>query len=175
MQTSVDSPALLGEPGQPADLHTAEFGDVVPSTNAEASAGMPFGIMVKAGTTDDSSKLIAANTDVPDGIVVFSHLFDNPTQVDANGNILPLTAFGKARSGRYIVISEDAITPASEVHVRATANSGNTQPGAFRGTADGAHTIDITPFAKWRSSCGAGGRAVLEITMTGSSLAAADS
>lgn len=174
MQTSVDSPALLGEPGQLADLHTSEFGDVGSVTSSETAAAIPFGVVVKAGTTDDSAKLVAANTDALIGITVFSHLFDDPTQITSAG-LLPTVTFGILRRGRIIVVSEDAITPASEVHVRATANGGNTQPGKLRGTADGAHTIDITPFAKWRSSCGAGGLAVLEVDFTGSSLAAADS
>lgn len=174
MQTTVDNPALLGEPGQLADLHTTEFGDVVSVTNQEGAAAIPFGVAVKRGTVDGSAKLIATNADLLEGVSVFSHLFDDPTQVSSAG-LLPTTTFGVLRHGRIIVQSEDAITPVSEVHVRATANGGNVQPGAFRGTADGVHTIDCTAFCKWRTSCGAGGLAVLEVDLSDASLAAADS
>jgi hypothetical protein len=79
------------------------------------------------------------------------------------------------RKGRIFVRPEDAVTPTSEVHVRAVATVAEVA-GAFRGTNDGTtDTIDITGFAKWHTSAGAGEIAILEIDMTQASLAVADS
>lgn len=172
MQTEVSARMPIGIPGQLADLHTAEFGDVVSAVNEEAAAEIPFGVMVKQGTDDDDVKLLAATNDPIKGVVVFGHNFDNPVQRGSTG-LKPGVHFGILRKGRIFVTTEDAVTPLSEVHVRAVA-AGAEVKGAFRGTADGADTIDITGLAKWVTSAGAGEIAILEIDMTQSSLATPD-
>ena len=173
MQTEVLDRMPIGIPGQLADLHTAEFGDVMSVTNEEAAAEIPFGVMVKAGTADDSAKLLAANTDKLRGITVFAHNFSKPVQLGDTG-LKPGVTFGLLRKGRIYVRVEDAVTPASEVHVRAVA-AGLEVKGAFRGTDDGTDTIDITAFAKFICSADAGEVAVVEVDMTNASLQVADS
>ncbi len=73
--------------------------------------------------------------------------------------------------GTIWVRPEDAVTPASGVFVRTTANAGvGTALGAFRGTDDGGNTEDISAFARWLTSSegGAeGGLAQLEINLPG--------
>lgn len=172
MQTEVLTRMPIGIPGELADLHTAEFGDVVSAVNAEAAAEIPFGVMVKQGTDDDDVKLLAAQADAIKGIVVFGQNFSKPVQLGSTG-LKPGISFGILRKGRIFVLTEDAVTPLSEVHVRAIA-VGAELKGAFRGTADGADTIDITGLAKWVTSAGVGEIAILEIDMTQSSLATAD-
>lgn len=175
MQTEVLARMPIGIPGQLADLHTAEFGDVVSATNEEAAAELRFGIMVKQGTvaTDpDLVKVMTATNNVLAGITVFAHNFAKPVQLGDTG-LKPGVTFGLLRKGRIYVLTEDAVDPSDEVHVRAIA-AGNEVAGAFRGTADGTDTIDITAFAKWLSAAGAGEVAVLEIDMNQASLATAD-
>lgn len=73
------------------------------------------------------------------------------------------------RKGTIWLRPEDAVTPASGVHFRVTANAGvGTALGAFRGAADGGNTVDISTVARWvTSSVGgeAGGLAKLEINL----------
>lgn len=173
MQTAVNDRMPAGIPGQLADLWTAEFGDVVSTTSQEASAETPFGVMVKRGTVDETSKLLSANTDKLHGIVVHAQNFAKPVQLGDTG-LKPGITFGILRKGRIWVTPEDAVTPASEVHVRAVV-AGVEVKGAFRGTDDGTDTIDITGFAKWITSAGAGEVAILEVDMNQASLAVADS
>ena len=173
MQTAVNTRMPIGIPGQLADLHTEEFGDVVSAVSEEAAAEIPFGVMVKQGTDDDDVKLLAAVADPIKGIVVHASNFSKPVQLGDTG-LKPGVHFGILRKGRIFVTTEDAVTPLSEVHVRAVA-AGAEVKGAFRGTGDGTDTIDITGFAKWVTSAGAGEVAILEIDMTQASLATADS
>lgn len=66
---------------------------------------------------------------------------------------------------------EDPVTPASGVFVRITANAGvGTALGAFRGTADGGNTRDISAFAQWLTSSeggSEGGLAKLKLNLPG--------
>lgn len=172
MQTEVNTQYPVGIAGQLADLHTAEFGDVVTVTSEEASAETRFGIMVKGGTADGSSKLLAATSDVPIGIVVFAHNFAKPVQLGDDG-LKPGITFGVLRRGRIWVVPEDAVTPASDVRIRCVV-AGNEVKGAFRAAQDLTDCIDISGFAKWITSADAGEPAILEIDMTNSGLAVAD-
>lgn len=181
MQTEVLDRMPIGIPGQLADLHTAEFGDVVSATSEEASAEVPFGVMVKDGTDDDLVKNVNATNNKLAGITVFAHNFDYPVQRGDVG-LKPGVTFGVLRKGRIYVRVEDAVTPASEVHVRAVTGgvngygtAGAETAGAFRGTQDATDTIDITGFAKYTSSADAGEIATVEIDMNQASLAVADS
>lgn len=73
------------------------------------------------------------------------------------------------RKGTIWLRPEDAVTPASGVFVRITANAGTgTALGAFRGVDDAGNTEDIGAFAHWvTSSIGdePGGLAKLEINL----------
>ena len=180
MQTEILSRMPIGIPGQLADLHTAEFGDVVSETNEEASAELPFGVMVKAGTGDDLVKNITTTADKLVGVIVHAQNFAIPVQLGETG-LKPGVTFGVLRRGRIYVRVEDAVTPDDEVHVRAVIGGANgygeagaESHGAFRGSDDGTDTIDITAFARWITSAEAGEVAVVEIDMNQASLAVAD-
>ncbi len=73
------------------------------------------------------------------------------------------------RKGTIWLRPEDAVTPASGVFVRITANAGvGTALGAFRGADDGGNTEDLSAVAHWVTSSegGAdGGLAKLEINL----------
>lgn len=179
-QTSVSTPDI-GVPGQVLNLHTSQSGKISSATSEEASASIPFGVMVKGGTADRTAKNLAANSDVLKGIAMWSGNYHRDLEVDENG-LRPGCTFDVLEVGETIVRVEDAVTPASEVHVRAVIGGANgygaagaETKGAFRGTADGADTIDISAFAKYISSADAGGIAKISIDMRNSALQAADS
>jgi len=171
-QTEVEDTMPIGVAGQLADLWTEENGDVASATSEEASAEIPFGVMVKPGTADDGVLKLTATSNKLAGITVFSHLYAKPDELGDTG-LKPKVTFDVLTRGRIIVFPEDAVTPASEVHVRAVA-TGSEVAGAFRGTADGTDTIDLTAFARWRSSADAADAAVLEIDLNNAALATAD-
>lgn len=161
-QTAV-SALLIGVDGQLADLWTELNGDVAPLISEEASAEIPFGVAVKKGAADDGALKLTAITEAVHGIVVYSPLFSKPDELGDVG-LKPKVSFGVLRVGRILARPENSVTPASGVFVRAVA-TGNEVAGAFRGTADGTDTIDISAFASWRSTAGAGELAVLEIDL----------
>jgi hypothetical protein len=173
-QTDVTTAPDIGVPGQMADFQT--FGDGVnfSKSSEEASAGIPFGVMVAVGTADDGALLIAANTDALSGVAMFAEEFHRTSELDTDG-LQPGATFGVLWEGAILVRVENAVTPASTVHVRATANGPLTQKGAFRGGKDGAHTIDCSGFARYLTSADTGGIAVVYIDMADAHLAAADS
>ena len=66
------------------------------------------------------------------------------------------------KKGTMWVRPEDAVTPDSGVFFRHTANAGvGTALGAFRGTADGGNTDDISANAKWLTSSQGGAAGAL--------------
>lgn len=164
-QTSVGATMTIGFEGDLADLWTVENGAVDPVTSEETTAEIPFGVAIKKGTASDSAKLLTAITETVDGIAVREDDFSKPDQLGDTG-IRPKVTFRVIRFGRIRVAPEDAVTEASGVHVRAVA-TGSERAGAFRGTADGTDTIDISAFAKWRSAASGGSLAVLEINLIG--------
>lgn len=177
-QTSVDYPAALIQ-GMAADLGSEELANTVSAYNAEASTNMPFGIMVKKGAVAGAANLLSGASDASKllGVVMFNHLFDVPEQMAADGSgLLPGTYFGVAKTLRWVVPTEAAVTAqTSEVHVRHTANgAGHLVIGGFTPTADPNKTIDCTAFASWVTDTTGAGLAVLEIDMAMANLAAAD-
>lgn len=166
-QTSI-ADRVAGVPGQ---LYGSGH-KIEPVTNEEATAGMPFGIMVKNGTAARLAKLPAATSDKLAGIVVLNHAYNRDTELDTDG-IQPKATFGILREGCIHVLLEQNVAVGDAVRVRAVA-TGAEQAGAFRATQDTADCIDISDFASWRTGGTSGGTAVLEINMTGASLAVAD-
>jgi hypothetical protein len=161
-QTSIDSKMPIAVPGLLADNTMSK--DAMSAFNAEASAEIPFGVMVAHGTADDDAKLLAATTDHLMGVSVFGHHYDRPLELGDTG-LKPKTHFDVLRKGRIYVLVEEPVTPASAVFVRAVA-TGDEVAGAFRDTADGTDTIDISKFARFVTSAGTGELAVVEIDMT---------
>jgi hypothetical protein len=158
-QTAVDNmaPYLAGQ------LADSGRNDVLSKTSEEASAEIPYGVMVAQGTADDGVVLLAATTDVLVGVSVLSHDYAVGVEVGDTG-YKPKTTFGVLNVGRIAVLVEEAVTPASSVYVRAVA-AGAEVKGAFRDTADGTDTIDISSFARYVTSAGAGEIAIVDIDM----------
>jgi hypothetical protein len=171
-QTSVTTAPKVGQPGTAADEYTALNGQIASATSEEASAEIPFGVMVKAGTADYGVLKMTATTNKLAGITFRTHDFADLELGDTG--LKPGATFGVARKGRYFVKIEENVTPASDVRVRAVAG-GAEVAGAFRATADSTDCIDLTPFAKWvRTALAADGVGELDIDLTNADLAVAD-
>jgi hypothetical protein len=172
-QTTVSVAPDIGVPGQLADFQGMDDGVIFSKTSKEASATIPFGVAVKQGTLDDDVLLMTAAANKLAGVVVWANDFAIPSELVAAG-LTPGTTFGVLFDGPILVTVEDAVTPASGVHIRFSANGGNVQPGAFRGTADATHTIDASAFCRYLTSAGAGGTAVVYVNFANAALAVAD-
>lgn len=172
MQTAVAAAMTIGIVGQIADLQSLMTGDVVSKFSEEASAEIPFGVMLGAGTADDGAKLLAATSDNLIGISVFHHGYAAGVEVGTTGP-KPDVSIAVLNVGRAYVLVEEAVTPSSAVRVRAVA-AGAELKGAFRTTADGTDTIDISAFARYMTSADAAGIAMVEIDMRNANLAVAD-
>lgn len=146
-------------------LVSSQNNDVQSYVSEEASAEIPFGVMVKQGTADDQTLLISAQADVPVGIVVHSHAYAKDEELGSTG-LKPEVEISVLKRGVIWVTVEEAVTPASVVRYRAVV-SGVEVAGAFRDTADSTDTIACTTFARYLTSADADGLAQLEIDMTG--------
>lgn len=121
--------------------------NIVSAAQTEASAEMRFGIMVKIGATVDSCLLLTAVNNVLKGVVARDLVYDYPSQIGDIG-VKPKNMVNIMFNGPIWVICEDAPVEGDEVHVRAVV-AGAEIAGAFRPTADGTDTIDISAFARW--------------------------
>ena len=150
--------------------------DCLPATSEEASAEIPFGVMVCQGTEDDGVLLLntssASMATKLKGVTVFGQGYAKPQELGDTG-FKPKCTFDVLNKGRIYVMVEEAVAPGNAVRVRAVA-AGAEVKGAFRTTADGTDTVDISKFAKWIRSAAEDGLAVVEIDMTMSALAVAD-
>lgn len=164
-QTSVPANMVTGTEGALADLWTEENGIIESATSEETTAEIAFGLAVKRGTADDGVLLLTAITEAVRGVAVFSHLYSKPDELGDTGLKTKVT-FDILRFGQINVIAETNVTPASGVFVRAVA-TGSQRAGAFRGTADGITTIDVSAFFSWKSTTTAGDPAVLEVNLIG--------
>lgn len=163
-QTSVASEVSRGFPGMIADSNMNK--DVRSYANAEASAEIPFGTMVKHdGTSETKAVKLTATTDKPIfcGIVTHSHAYARPQEVGDTG-LKPKTTLGCMWKGTIWVPVEDAVDPSKKVYCRAVA-TGDEQAGAFRGSADGSDTIDCSNFARWVSATTGAGVAQLKFDL----------
>ncbi len=172
-QTSVAA-AAAGFAGMLADATPHQIDSRV---SEEASAEIPFGVMVIRGTDEDNGALLlntssAAMAPLLAGIVVHTQNYAKPTQLGDTG-LKPGVMLNLLQKGRIWVTTEDACDPGDTVKVRAVA-TGNEVKGAFRVAADSTDCVDISKFAKWITTAGAGGVAMLEIDMTNSSQATND-
>jgi hypothetical protein len=178
-QTSVPAQMFYAVPGQAADLHTANYGAIESHANGEDSDELPYGHFVAQGAAgaDGNATALRFEEDATLlGLAVFSQALAYPTQIGDTG-VKPGVSFGVARTGVYYVMPETDVTPASQVHIRHTAD-GTKLGGAVRGTAVSSETIDASDFCRWRTSGGptSGQCAELEIMLpAGSALATEDS
>jgi hypothetical protein len=140
---------------------------------AEASAEVAFGRMVKHGTLDTDALILTAGTNKLAGIVTHAHNYAKDTELGSTG-LKPKAQLNILRKGRVWVAVEEAVAVGGAVRVRHTASGGNTAVGGFATTAEAAKTMDISKFARYLTSTTAAGFALLEIDMVGASQAAAD-
>ncbi len=158
-------------------------------TSEEASAGIPFGVMVCRGTADDgilllntSAAAMATDTALV-GITLFDHHFARNVELDADGALAPEATCAVLTKGTCLVQVEEAVAPGDAVHVRVVTGgsdgygpAGAENAGAFRASPTSTtDCINVSSFAQWRSSADAGGYAELEIDMTMAALTTADS
>lgn len=159
--------------GMLADAKDVEVDSFV---SEEASAEIPFGVMVQQGTADNGAlKLATSSASMAGklvGVVVHSHAYAKDTELGSTG-LKPKTTLKVLTRGRIWVQVEEAVTPLSPVKVRAVATGGEVA-GAFRDTADSTDCVDISKFARYLTTAGAAGFAILDLDMSGRFGAVAD-
>lgn len=100
----------------------------------EESSGIPFGIGLARGTTEDDAKLPAAATDELAGIAVHSHAYDQDGLTGTAG--IPADTLGTVLAeGSIVVKTEQSMAPGDPVYVRFAVTT-TEQKGAFRKDAD---------------------------------------
>lgn len=130
----------------------------------EASAEIPFGVAVRRGTADDGMLLMSANTQKPCGILICDGPFAKDNELGDTG-LKPKVVGDVVVRGRVYVWAESAMNVGDAVHVRVTANGGNTQTGTFLPLKDTNKTIDISAFARVVQSGDATNPPVIEVDM----------
>ena len=138
-------------------------------TSEEASAEIPFGTMVIRGTDEDNGVLQVHTSGATviallAGVVVHSHAYAKTQELGDTG-LKPDTTFGVLQKGRIWVTTEDACDPGDAVRVRVVV-AGAEVKGAFRVAADSTDCVVLSKtMARWLTSAGAGGLALLELDM----------
>lgn len=119
-------------------------------------AGLEFGLGCALGTNDDQVKQLAAITDKFAGVLIHRH--------KEEGTLSDKESVSVLRKGRIYVKVETAVVQGDAAHVRAIA-PGVEVIGAFRNSADGVNTIDLSGLATFKTSAAAGELAVLDINL----------
>ena len=132
-------PGMIGENAIVLNKRTA--------VSEETVNEIRFGTMVAQGVAEDGALIIATDADILKGVVIANGPFARDYELGDFG-LKPKVAFDVLTRGPIRVFAEGAMVVGNAVHVRATANAGNTVIGAFRATKDAAHTIDISHFAR---------------------------
>lgn len=165
-QTTVVNQDTL--PVAPGTLHgLSSHNRTRSAVNQEASAEIPFGVLVVKGTIDDSAKL-PDGTDVPMGITCFEHGFEQGGADLGTTGMKPDSMLTVLDRGEINVRVEDAVVAGGAVRVRTTAGVGE-QLGAFRSAADGTDAAVLSR-ARWLTSADAGGIAVLDFDALGATM-----
>ena len=165
-QTSVSESPAIGFAGQLADTSNKRS---LSKYNDEASAEMPFGIMVVKGTDEDDGVLLchtsaAVSADIMQGVVMHSHAYAKDTELGDDG-LKSTVSLDVLTHGRIYVLPEEAVTPGDAVRVRVV-TAGAEVKGAFRTTADSTDCVDISSFARWVRGGSSTVPAILELDMT---------
>lgn len=171
-QTQVDATQPIGIVGQLADFQSNADASVDTATSEEATASIPFGVFVAEGDADDGAVLMSGAGDVIKGIVTHGHGFERLTELASDG-LKPLTTFGVLAKGRIYVIANTDIAKGDEVHVCHTANTGYTIGQAGNAGVTN-KTLDISAWARWKTTGVKGTVLVLEIDLANRALTTAD-
>jgi hypothetical protein len=129
--------------------------------NGESSAEIPFGVMVGQGTLTNEAINLAAITDKLVGIVVHSHAYAKTDELGTTG-LKAGVVMNVLAKGTIWVLTEETVTPASPVYVRAVV-AGVEVAGAFRDSADASDLIDISHIARYLTGCTGAGLVQLSI------------
>lgn len=138
--------------------------------NSEASAEIPFGVMVGNGASEGEALKLATTADALAGIVLRSDAYDIPNELGDTG-LKPTVVMSVLTRGRCWVPVEEAVAVGGAVRVRAVV-VGAEVAGKFRTTADSTDCIDISAFARWVQ--GGSSLAMVEIDMLMANAAVAD-
>lgn len=143
-QTSYGSAIPVAFAGMKGDL-TPDY--VRSYANGEASAEIPFGVAVAAGSADDTAILPASAGARLLGIVLHAHNYALTSELGTTG-LKPKVTMNVLVRGTAWVTVEEAVNDGDRCFIRHTAKGGNTQLGKFRKSADGvAEVKTITPTA----------------------------
>jgi hypothetical protein len=164
-QLTVESFPEKAFPGLIVDAHPH---DTMSGYVDETDGIAPGLLVVRSSSGDFSAELPAAASALTTnvlGVAVHSHKGlaaapgSSDNEVYEHEDVIPFL-----RHGRIWVQVENAVTPADPVHVRVATGAGGTVIGAFRTGADTATAVAWTA-AKYLSSAGADGFAILEVNM----------
>lgn len=147
--------------------------DIMTMNNAEASASMPFGIVVcfKPSPTTDKDATLPASGGKLAGVLVHSHdyertftLPDGTTagELDSTG-IKPGAEIAVLWRGTVWVKVQQAVAPGDRLFVCHTANTVYTAKGQVGNADESTNTIDATAIGRFTSSAAAGGFAKLQV------------
>lgn len=138
-------------------------------SQAEATAEVPFGVMVAQGNTATKAILPVNAASRLVGVVVHAHDYVPNIQLGTTG-IKPKNMMSVLNRGRIWVVVEEAVAVGDACFVRHTAGAGGTQKGAFRNDADTATAISV-PGAKFITASAGAGIVQVELDMPGSNAA----
>lgn len=140
--------------------------------NANASAEIPFGCMVKRHATSfDLCDVLGATSDKLAGIVIHAQDYQRTNELGSTG-IKPKTVMSVLEQGHIWVVCDEAVVPGDAVRVRTSAAGGGL--GTFRKSAVAGNSINISTFAQWVDYDSTSGLALLSIDMRQSASAVAD-
>ncbi len=171
-QTSVSAPSVAFA-GMLGDTNMVKY--VRSYVNEEASAEIPFGVMVKEGTDPSKQAKALATGDTAVkflGVTVHANSYAKPEELGDDG-MKPGVVMGVLVEGTIWVPVEEAVTPASSVLVRIIA-TGDEVAGAFRDSADASDCIDVSGFCRFLTSTTGAGFALLQVNMANRAEKAAD-
>ena len=166
-QTTVPANQAVSYAGMLGDATTDNVDSMV---STEASAEVPFGVMVQHGTADTDAKLLSATSNKLAGVVLQSHAYAVGTELGTVG-LLPKASLSVLRQGKVWVNVEEAVAVGGAVRVRA---AGTGTKGGFLTTASATNTIDCSKFCRFLTSTSGAGLALVEIDMSGAAGAVAD-
>jgi len=134
----------------------ADAGEFDALSKITEGASLEFGLGGTYGTSDNQVAPLAAITDKFAGVIIHRNV-----EVGVLGDKV---AVSMLRRGRIYVLVEEAVIKGDAAFVRAVA-TGVQRAGAFRKSADGVTTIDLSGKAEFVTSAAAGGLAILDINL----------
>lgn len=109
--------------------------------NTEASAEMPFGVMLALGTGEQDAILPASGTAKLIGVLLHSHDYGD-RDVGTTG-VLPKGALSVLSRGTVWVTVEEAVAVGDRPFIRFATGAGGSQKGAWRKSADTATALEL--------------------------------